>query len=184
MKGPGKPRVEGGFQRQTVNPSSQETEQMQRLLLLALAFLDALEVLVRELIQLSKAERSNLGHDKAHIRSKTVKLRSSYCAFTCSHLFLLCRRHKFTIILQTSHTGGPLSFEVVLFRQHKCQLPVISIIIYTELLRSEGETMQAAHFCLVSSQERSAELFKTDTLSKQNHLPKSALPKERKKGHA
>ena len=37
----GKPRVEAGFQRQTVKPSSQETEQIQSLLLHALVFLAA-----------------------------------------------------------------------------------------------------------------------------------------------
>ena len=144
-------------------------------------------MLVRKLIQSLMAERSNLGCDEAQIRSKTVKLHVRYSTFTGSHLFLyftLQKTHKFTIILQTSHVRGPLSFEVIFVRQHKCQLPVVRIIIYMELSRNEGEMMQAAHFCLVSSQERSAESFKRDTLSKPNHLPKSTLQKQCKKAHA
>lgn len=148
--------------------------------------LAAIETLVRKLIWPLKAERSDLGCEQHRY---IVKLSNFTWAIPPSpgptyFYILLCRTHKFAIILQTSHVRAPLSFEVICFRRCKCQLPVLSIIIYMEPSRSEGEMMQAAQFCLVSSQERSAEPFKKDTLSKPNCLPKSTLQKHCKKAHA
>lgn len=108
-------------------------------------------MLVRKLIHTLKAEKSNLDSDAAQVHWQAVKLHWAIPPSLGPIYFyiLFCRTHKFPIILQTFYVGKPLSFEVILCSQCKCQLPVVSIIMYIELSRSEGEMKQSAYFFLL-----------------------------------